>query len=135
MSKHGIELAKLAEINKVNLEFEAAVCGGVPVVRSLKEGLIANSIEKIYGILNGTSNFILTSMEKNNIVSTREPKSEDVNGAMYHFLFLSLSKTWTSKSCATKNAIPDPIAILIEIRSLKFVEKNSVNDIPSKNPI
>ena len=67
IAKYGDKLSKIAEKNKVNLEFEAAVCGGVPVVRSLKEGLIANSIEKIYGILNGTSNFILTSMEKNNI--------------------------------------------------------------------
>ena len=67
IAKYGDKLSKIAEKNKVNLEFEAAVCGGVPVVRSLKEGLIANSIKKIYGILNGTSNFILTSMEKNNI--------------------------------------------------------------------
>ena len=67
IAKYGDKLSKIAEKNKVNLEFEAAVCGGVPVVRSLKEGLMANSIEKIYGILNGTSNFILTSMEKNNI--------------------------------------------------------------------
>ena len=43
----------------MNLEFEAAVCGGVPIIRSLKEGLIANKISKIYGIFNGTSNYIL----------------------------------------------------------------------------
>ena len=58
IAKHGDNLSKIAEDNKVNLEFEAAVCGGVPIVRSLKEGLIANSIQKIYGIFNGTSNFI-----------------------------------------------------------------------------
>ena len=54
IAKHGDRLSKIAEDNKVNLEFEAAVCGGVPIVRSLKEGLIANSIQKIYGIFNGT---------------------------------------------------------------------------------
>ncbi len=67
IAKHGDELAKIAEKSKVNLEFEAAVCGGVPIVRSLKEGLIANSIKKIYGVFNGTSNFILTSMGKKNL--------------------------------------------------------------------
>ena len=67
IAKHGDKLAKIAEKNNVNLEFEAAVCGGVPIVKSLKEGLIANSINKIYGIFNGTSNFILTSMDKNNL--------------------------------------------------------------------
>ena len=64
ISKYGDQLAKIAEKNKVNLEFEASVCGGVPIIRSLKEGLIANKISKIYGIFNGTSNYILSSMDK-----------------------------------------------------------------------
>ena len=64
IAKYGDKLAKIAEKNKVNLEFEASVCGGVPIIRSLKEGLIANKISKIYGILNGTSNYILSSMDK-----------------------------------------------------------------------
>ena len=64
IAKYGDKLAKIAEANKVNLEFEASVCGGVPIIRSLKEGLIANKISKIYGILNGTSNYILSSMDK-----------------------------------------------------------------------
>jgi len=66
IAKYGDQLAKIAEKNKVNLEFEASVCGGVPIIRSLKEGLIANKISKIYGILNGTSNYILSSMDKEN---------------------------------------------------------------------
>ena len=67
VAKYGDKLSKIAEKNKVNFEFEAAVCGGVPVIRSIKEGLIANKIKKIYGIFNGTSNFILSSMDKNKI--------------------------------------------------------------------
>ncbi|MDC0343953.1 homoserine dehydrogenase [Pelagibacteraceae bacterium] len=67
IAKYGDKLSKIAENNKVNLEYEAAVCGGVPVIRLLKEGLIANNINKVKGILNGTSNYILTSMEKNKI--------------------------------------------------------------------
>ena len=66
IAKYGNHLSKLAERNKVNLEFEAAVCGGVPIIRSLKEGLIANKINKVFGIFNGTSNYILSSMDKDN---------------------------------------------------------------------
>jgi len=65
ISKYGDQLSKIAEKNKVNLEFEAAVCGGVPVIRSIKEGLIANKINRIYGIFNGTSNYVLSSMDIN----------------------------------------------------------------------
>ncbi|MDC1093243.1 homoserine dehydrogenase [Pelagibacteraceae bacterium] len=64
ISKYGDELSKIAEKNKVNLEFEAAVCGGVPIIRSLKEGLIANKIFKVHGIFNGTTNYILSTMDK-----------------------------------------------------------------------
>ena len=63
MAKYGDQLATLAEKNHVNLEYEASVAGGIPIIRSIKEGLIVNRINKIYGILNGTTNFILSSME------------------------------------------------------------------------
>ena len=67
VAKYGDQLSKIAEQNNVNFEFEAAVCGGIPIIRSIKEGLIANNINKIYGILNGTSNYILSSMDKENL--------------------------------------------------------------------
>ena len=66
IAKHGDYLAKLAEKNKVNLEFEASVAGGIPILRTIKESLATNKISKIYGILNGTCNYILTEMEKSN---------------------------------------------------------------------
>ena len=66
ISKHGDYLAKLAEDNNVNLEFEASVAGGIPILRSIKEGLATNKISKVYGILNGTSNYILSEMENLN---------------------------------------------------------------------
>ena len=66
IAKYGDQLSKIAEKNKVNLEFEAAVCGGVPIIRSLKEGLLANKINRVYGIFNGTSNYILSTMDKDN---------------------------------------------------------------------
>ena len=64
IAKYGDKLSKLAEKNKVNLEFEAAVAGGIPIVRVIKEGLVTNTINKIYGILNGTSNYILSKMSE-----------------------------------------------------------------------
>jgi homoserine dehydrogenase len=63
ISKHGDYLAKLAEDNEVNLEFEASVAGGIPILRTIKESLATNKISKVYGILNGTSNYILSEME------------------------------------------------------------------------
>ena len=66
ISKHGDYLSKLAEKNNVNLEFEAAVAGGIPILRTIKEGLATNQIKKVYGILNGTTNYILSEMERTN---------------------------------------------------------------------
>ena len=66
IAKHGDTLSKLAEKNKVNLEFEAAVAGGIPVLRTIKDGLATNKINKVVGILNGTSNYILSEMENTN---------------------------------------------------------------------
>ena len=66
IAKHGDYLAKLAEMNRVNLEFEASVAGGIPILRTIKEGLATNKIKKVYGILNGTTNYILSEMENSN---------------------------------------------------------------------
>tara|TARA_Y100001935_G_scaffold88144_1_gene73097 strand:- start:781 stop:2073 length:1293 start_codon:yes stop_codon:yes gene_type:complete len=68
ISKHGDYLSKIAENNKVNLEFEASVAGGIPILKAIKEGLATNHIKKVYGILNGTTNYILSEMEKTNEV-------------------------------------------------------------------
>ena len=64
IAKHGDHLALLAEKNNVNLEFEASVAGGIPILRSIKEGLVTNKLNKVYGILNGTTNYILSEMER-----------------------------------------------------------------------
>jgi homoserine dehydrogenase len=63
LARHGTELALLAEKNGVALSFEAAVAGGIPVIKSLRESLAANGIRRVYGILNGTCNYILTQMQ------------------------------------------------------------------------
>jgi homoserine dehydrogenase len=63
LAKHGMRLAKSAEDQNVALAFEASVAGGIPIVKTLREGLAGNSIERVYGILNGTCNYILSRME------------------------------------------------------------------------
>jgi homoserine dehydrogenase len=63
IAHHGLELAAKAEAARVALKFEAAVAGGIPVIKGLREGAAANAFERVYGILNGTCNFILSTME------------------------------------------------------------------------
>ncbi len=62
LAHHGAELARLAEAHGVTIGWEAAVAGGIPVVKALREGLAGNRIRRVYGILNGTCNYILTQM-------------------------------------------------------------------------
>ncbi|MCJ8518293.1 homoserine dehydrogenase [Pseudorhizobium tarimense] len=64
LAKHGVELAALAEEKGVLLNFEAAVAGGIPVIKALRESLTGNKVSRVYGIMNGTCNYILTRMEK-----------------------------------------------------------------------
>ena len=64
LARHGVALAALAEKNHVALNFEAAVGGAIPIVKTLREGLAGSSFARIYGILNGTCNYILTQMER-----------------------------------------------------------------------
>ncbi|RAP39132.1 homoserine dehydrogenase [Candidatus Marinamargulisbacteria bacterium SCGC AAA071-K20] len=65
VSKHKSTFFKLAKENNVDIYFEAAVAGGIPIIRSLKVGYSANKIQSLYGILNGTTNYILTKIEEN----------------------------------------------------------------------
>ncbi len=67
LAKHGNELARLAEEKGVSLNFEAAVAGGIPVIKALREGLTSNNVSRVYGIMNGTCNYILTRMEEDGI--------------------------------------------------------------------
>ncbi|MCH8238740.1 MAG: homoserine dehydrogenase [Proteobacteria bacterium] len=64
LAYHGLALARLADENGVALNFEAAVAGGIPAIKTIRESLLANNISRVYGILNGTCNYILTRMQK-----------------------------------------------------------------------
>ena len=67
LAKHGTELARRAESNGVSLNFEAAAAGGIPIIKTLRESLAGNRVGRVYGILNGTCNYILTRMEREGI--------------------------------------------------------------------
>jgi homoserine dehydrogenase len=67
LATHGVSLAKQAEAKGVALNFEAAAAGGIPVIKTLRESLAGNTVSRIYGILNGTSNYILTRMEQDSL--------------------------------------------------------------------
>jgi len=67
LASHGHKLAMLAERRNVALNFEASVAGGIPIVKTLREGLNGNSFTRIYGILNGTCNYILSRMEQDRL--------------------------------------------------------------------
>jgi len=64
LAHHGTALARQAEAKGLSLGYEAAVAGGIPIIKTLREGLAANRIERVYGILNGTCNYILTVMRQ-----------------------------------------------------------------------
>jgi homoserine dehydrogenase len=64
LARHGVELARLAESKGVSLNFEAAVAGGIPIIKTLRESLAGNEVARVIGILNGTCNYMLTRMEK-----------------------------------------------------------------------
>ena len=70
LAKHGVELATMAEEKGVLLNFEAAVAGGIPIIKTMRESLTANNVQRVYGIMNGTCNYMLTRMEREGISYT-----------------------------------------------------------------
>ncbi|HSC71114.1 MAG TPA: homoserine dehydrogenase [Candidatus Methylomirabilis sp.] len=67
LAEHGLEIYQAAAARRVDLGFEASVCGAIPIIRSVREGLVANHIQSIMGIVNGTTNYILTKMTESGL--------------------------------------------------------------------
>jgi homoserine dehydrogenase len=80
LARHGVELARLAERNGVALNFEAAVAGGIPVIKTLRESLAGNDVRRVYGILNGTCNYILTRMQEEGLAFADVLKEAQAKG-------------------------------------------------------
>ena len=135
IAKHGDYLAILAEKNKVNLEFEASVAGGIPILRTIKDGLATNKLTKVFGILNGTTNYILSEMENTNesfdkvlkkaqSLGYAEPSNPklDLNG------FDAFSKVRILSSLSFNNKISKHKAIMegiekIELKDIKIANQ------------
>jgi homoserine dehydrogenase len=135
IAKNGDYLSLLAEKNKVNLEFEASVGGGIPILRTIKEGLATNKINKVVGILNGTCNYILSKMEsskdsfanvlrKAQILGYAEPRDPrfDLNGydtlAKVRILSALVFNNKISKNNCLMNGIEN-----IELEDIKMADK------------
>tara|TARA_B100001175_G_C19465486_1_gene618866 strand:- start:25 stop:1314 length:1290 start_codon:yes stop_codon:yes gene_type:complete len=136
ISKHGDYLSKLAEINKVNLEFEASVGGGIPILRTIKESLATNKISKVYGILNGTSNYILSEMEtkkesfssvlkKAQLLGYAEPGNPklDLNG------YDALAKIKILSSLSFNNKISTSKHLMEGIENIEYKDIEIVNQL------
>ncbi len=135
LAHHGVALAALAESAGVGLYFEAAVAGGIPVVKTLREALVGNRIERVSGILNGTCNFILTKMQDEGIpfeavlaeaqalgYAEADP-TFDVDG------FDTAHKLAILASLAF-GVTPDPEAIHVEgIRSITLADLNAAEEL------
>ena len=135
IAKNGDHLSFLAEKNKVNLEFEASVGGGIPILRTIKDGLSTNKINKVVGILNGTCNYILSKMEsskdsfsnvlkKAQTLGYAEPRNPkfDLNGED------SLAKVRILSALAFNNKISKSNCLLngienIELEDIKMASK------------
>jgi len=135
ISKNGDYLSLLAEQNKVNLEFEASVGGGIPILRTIKDGLSTNKIHKVVGILNGTCNYILSKMEtskdsfsnvlkKAQSLGYAEPRNPkfDLNGEDSLAKVRILSALAFNKKITKNNCLLNGIEN-IELEDIKMVSK------------
>ena len=135
IAKHGDYLAKLAEKNNVSLEFEASVAGGIPILRTIKDGLATNKLNKVFGILNGTTNYILTEMEKTNENFPKVLKkaqslgyAEPINPKLDLNGFDAFAKVRILSSLAFNNAISRDKRIMegienIELKDIKIANQ------------
>lgn len=116
VAKYGQELFRLARDNRVNISYEGSVAGGIPVIRPLKESFAANRVEKILGILNGTTNYILSKMSKDG----QEFETALQEAQAYGYAERDPSSDLSGLDAAYK------IAILASIAFETFVDVNAI---------
>ncbi len=117
LSVHGKEIFEAAVANNVEVGFEASVGGGIPVIKSLKEGLVANRIESIMGIMNGTANYILTRMTDEGVPFDEVLKDAQELG------FAEADPTYDVEGIDTAHKL----AILMTIAYGKHVQLDDIN--------
>jgi homoserine dehydrogenase len=129
IASKGVELDNLATKNDVTFAFESSVAGGIPIIKSIREGLAANKISKIYGILNGTCNYILTKMEENNAdFSVALKEAQDLGYAEADPTF-DVEGIDTAHKLAILAAIAKNSKIDFEVIYIEGITKISIDDI------
>lgn len=129
LAMHGQALAELAEANSAPLRFEAAVAGGIPVVKALTEGLAGNVITRISGVMNGTCNYILTRMEHSGLPYDEIFKEADALGFLEADPALDVGGIDAGHKLAILSAIAFGTQVDFEGVQLQGIERVSIDDI------
>ena len=131
LAKHGIELFALARKNKVSICFEATCAGGIPIIRAIYDGLLANKQDALYGILNGTCNYILTEMTLNGISYKRALKEAQEKGLAEADPTLDVSGMDSAHKLAILSSITFGNQIDIDSITVSGIDKLDLFDINS----
>ncbi len=129
LAEHGYELMQCAHKNNRCIAFEASCAGGIPIVSGIRTGLAANNITAIYGIVNGTCNYMLSSMTKNNLDFTRALDQAKKLGYAEADPALDISGLDSAHKLAILASIAFGCEIILEDISVEGIESISENDI------
>ena len=124
ISKHGQKLAKLSDTTGNFFGYEASVAGGIPIIKTLKESLILNEIKKFYAILNGTSNYILSSMGNSNIGFDEALKDAQEKGFAEADSTLDINGEDSAHKLSILNSI-----VFSEIPSIETININGIENV------
>jgi homoserine dehydrogenase len=129
LAHFGEELLALARKNKVTISFEASCGGGIPIIRAITEGLIGNEITALYGILNGTCNFILTSMTKGGLGYDFSLKEAQKSGLAEADPYLDVSGTDTAHKLSILASLAFGKKIEFESIPVKGIDSLKLQDV------
>ena len=129
LAKHGTELFALARKNNVSISFEASCGGGVPIIRAIYDGLIANKHEALYGIVNGTCNFILTEMTSNGISYKKALKEAQEKGLAEADPTLDVSGMDSAHKLAILSSISFGMQVDLDSIAVSGIDKLDLFDI------
>lgn len=126
LAEHGAELYRVVREHRATIHCEASVGGGIPIIRALRDGLIANSICSIYGILNGTCNFILTRMEEERLAFRKALKEAQEKGYAEAEPSLDIDGTDTAHKAVVLASLaygfPVPMSA-VHVEGIRFIEQ------------
>ena len=131
LAKHGVELFSIARKNKVSICFEATCAGGIPIIRAIYDGLLANKHDALYGIVNGTCNYILTEMTLNGVSYKRALKEAQEKGLAEADPTLDVSGMDSAHKLAILSSITFGMQIDLDSITVSGIDKLDQFDINS----